>query len=124
MPIISFKKQFEKNVKLRIKCQTIRKNGKRIYKKGDTLYLYTGLRTKGCKKLGEGIIKAVESIYIDNNLIVLDGEKLNNIQKYELAVADGFRDIYELTRWFNEIHGLPFEGRLIKWQFKNNTNKE
>ena len=124
MPIISFKKQFADSVKLGIKEQTIRKNGKRKYKVGDKLYLYTGLRTKGCKKLGEGKIKAVKSIYIDWNLIVLDGEKLNNIQKYELSHLDGFNDTYELEKWFDKIHGLPFEGRLIKWDLVRRERDE
>ena len=121
MPIISFKKQFVESVKSGIKMQTIRALGKRKYKARDILYLYTGLRTKGCKKLGEGIIKYVQPIYIDHNLVVLDGEKLTNIQKLELACADGFNDIYELTKWFDNIHGLPFEGRLIKWDLRSKT---
>lgn len=57
------------------KPHTIRKRRKKGYaKKGDTLYLYYGLRTKQCKKLREEICTGVYTIIIDvnsNNEIVI-----------------------------------------------------
>jgi len=31
------------------------------------------------------------------------------------AILDGFTDWAEMIKWFEDTHGLPFEGILIKW---------
>ncbi len=64
MPAINFKAQFASDVELGIKRQSIRPRGKRVYKVGDKLTLYTGQRTKACRKLGTAIISEVFDIDI------------------------------------------------------------
>lgn len=55
MPALNFKKRFEPMIESGDKRQTIRAKRKdcRDPKEGQTLYLYTGMRSKGCRKLGE-----------------------------------------------------------------------
>lgn len=114
MALINFQKQFASSVEMGEKRQTIRKPRKNKIKPGDTLYLYTGLRTKNTKKLKEVKCKSVENIKIYEDCYVLDNRwKVSPIDG--LARADGFKDGDDMIEWFKKTHGLPFKGWLIKW---------
>src|SRR4051812_30290134 len=65
MPAYSFKERFIPMILDGTKRQTIRKRRLKGFAKiGDTLYLYFGLRTKFCRKLGEEICTDVRTIHI------------------------------------------------------------
>lgn len=53
MPALSFKKQFAQPIWDETKVGTIRAKRKVPIKVGQPLFLYTGMRTKQCKKIGE-----------------------------------------------------------------------
>ncbi len=119
MPLLGFKKQFAPLVENGTKRQTIRakrRDGKdpRV---GETLYLYTGLRTKKCRKLGEEICKSVEEIMIDHHGINVAGKWLSVSERDALAQADGFPSYKEMKEFFEKVHGLEdeFSKLLIKW---------
>ena len=118
MPALNFQKQFAPLVESGEKRQTIRayrKDG-RDPKPGDTLYLYTGMRTKACRKIGEVKCKDAERIHIwVANMAVGDRHGSTGSQCNAMAVADGFADFGEMLKWFEKTHGLPFEGVLIRW---------
>jgi len=117
MPALNFTKQFAPKVKARIKRQTIRalrKDG-RNPRPGQTLYLYTGMRTKYCKKLGEAICKSVEQIAIEGSAVTIGVNRLSFKQENALAKADGFDCFLDFMEFFRKTHGLPFYGLLIKW---------
>jgi hypothetical protein len=106
------------------KRQTIRayRKDKRDPKKGDTLYLYTGLRTKHSKKLGEVECLHVHHIIIEKHALQLpllhDGQDtVINLPDCldTFAERDGFKDWAEMAAWFDKTHGLPFKGLLIGW---------
>lgn len=40
----------------------------------------------------------------------------HSINLYAFAKADGFADWPEMRDWFEETHGLPFKGMVIKWR--------
>ena len=130
MPALNFQKWSAPLVESGEKRQTIRayrKDG-RDPKVGDTLYLYTGMRTKACRKLGEVVCNSAERLRINE-----DGGVSRHVFKrvdpfytaawaeYDvgwcnrIARADGFNGLGEMRRWFEKTHGLPFEGLLIKW---------
>ena len=116
MPILNFQKQFAEAVKNGTKKQTIRATRKYPIKKGDTLYLYTGLRTKSAEMLKEVICKDALDIKIDWYKVVLPTTTINYLEKLEaFAKADGFEDWTALLSWFEDTHGLPFKGQLILW---------
>ena len=96
MPAYNFQKQFVLLIENGEKRQTIRacrKDGRKT-KAGNILYLYTGMRTKGCRKLKEVLCKSVLQIVIDKNHVeIQDGTfmvELNSIQKAALVFKDGF----------------------------------
>lgn len=131
MVALNFKAQFAEAVEDGIKKRTVRaprKDG-RDPKKGDKLQLYTGMRQKGCRKLGESEIVRVRSIVVDAQGIVLDGFRLYagdapayaggiNPEEYDgdFARADGFEGFTEMADFFRATHGLPFKGFLIEWR--------
>ncbi len=117
MPQFNFKKQFAPAVESGKKRQTIRakrKDGRNPHV-GDKLYLFVGLRTKGCRRLGEAICLIVHQITIDQEGINIDGRWLNPWEKLQVANADGFKTFHDMKCFFNKEHGLPFEGLLYKW---------
>ena len=110
------------------KRQTIRKAGKKWenVKVGDKLTLYTGLRTKECRKLGEAEVKSIEDIklYIEYNHyrdtyyteILIDNKIPTDCEINKLVKADGFRNIYYFLKFFQDHYGNNFKGKIIKWK--------
>ena len=130
MVAYNFKERFAQAVEDGDKLQTIRAVRKRNghAKVGDVIQLYTGQRTKDCRKLGEGTCVAVEKVHIPDRPydITIDGHQLQmrvggqNIDpsKFDndFAVANGFEDYVDMFSWFQDNYILPFDGILIKWE--------
>ncbi|HEA67827.1 MAG TPA: hypothetical protein ENI07_13550 [Desulfobacterales bacterium] len=118
MPALNFQKQFAGAVERSEKCQTIRAYRKdcRNPQPKQTLFLYTGMRTKYCRKLGEYKCKSVSPIAIEKSFDVIVGiNSLSVREKKELSAADGFDSIQDFYDFFIRHHGLPFYGLLIMW---------
>lgn len=115
MPIIGFQQRFADLVEHGQKRQTIRKYRKHNPKTGDILYLYTGLRTKRARKIGERVCTRTANFEITaSGKLKLDRIRILNTA--EFAIADGFESKTDMVRWFEETHGLPFAGILIEWE--------
>lgn len=119
MPALNFQAQFADAVERGAKIQTIRARRKdgRDPKEGDTLYLYTGMRTKACRKIGERRCRKVMNVEIDYNSVRLNGDSflLTNARE-NFAKADGFEDWTAMRKWFEKTHDLPFRGFVICWE--------
>lgn len=127
MPALNFQKQFADAVEDGDKRQTvraIRKDGRAHCKVGDTLKLYTGMRTKSCRLLGAAKVTRIRPIKINSTSMEIDGQKLPSAihsrdqleqTDNEFAEADGFKSFMDMAEWFDDTHGLPFEGVLIQW---------
>lgn len=89
-PLLGFTKLRDKLVD-GSKTQTIRKPRKHPIKVGDKLFIYWMLRTKGCEKLGEGIVTKMQRKFL--------GEMTNRD-----AVLDGFSNRKEMMKLFYEMH--------------------
>ena len=122
MVAYNFKKQFADDVESGRKRQTIRAGEPRC-KPGDALQLYTGQRTKVCRKLRDEVCKQVRPISIRHAVsmiggwdIALNGRLIVFADEGNpLAQADGFENAAGLCRWFEETHGLPFDGHVVNW---------
>jgi len=120
MPALNFSKQFADAVASGKKTQTIRKHRKdRPIKAGDTLYLYTGMRTKDCRKLEEVICTRISHIVLTEQDISL-GNTLGGVfcSKSEcraFARDDGFDSLDDFRAWFRDHYSLPFYGVVIGW---------
>ena len=118
MVALNFKAEFADAVADGRKCQTIRayrKDGRRV-RVGQTLQLYTGMRTKSCRKLGDRVCSQVRDIKItDGGWISLNMHVLTVREAERLAAADGFKSARAMVDWFAKANGLPFQGLVIKW---------
>lgn len=83
MPGYSFNIRFVPMLLDGTKRQTIRARRKNPAKVGDTLYLYSGLRTRNCKKLREEKCKATTTIVIAKFNLLLFERRLTD-EEYEL----------------------------------------
>ena len=106
------------------KRQTIRRAGFKwkSVKVGDKLTLYTGLRTKECRKLGEAFVESITPIMIDtecDNVAVetplgdfnLDLPALN-----DLVARDGFDSNDEFFKFFCLNYKVGrFKMFVIRW---------
>lgn len=119
MPALNFKKEFVPAIESGEKKHTIRKMRKRPFQKGDTVYLYYGMRTNACRKLGEGKVHQVVEIWIEDNAVYLgwvnSRYKLTLNETETLAIGDGFDNIESFFDFFRSTYSLPFHGQLIKW---------
>lgn len=122
MALLGFKKRFADKIRNGSKRQTIRALRKYPIRNGETLYLYTGLRTKYTEKLREVICKGVHSITIvfnsAFNKILVDGVEMNSLDALnDFAKRDGFRDWFDMREFWRENHPgkYYFKGILIKW---------
>ncbi len=116
MPALNFKRYFADDVEAGRKLQTMRpprRDGRPHATVGCRLYLYTGQRTKACRKLGEGRCTKTSQVEISAGRILVNGSRV--IDKDVYARADGFPDFGALLDWFQQEHGLPFAGSLIQW---------
>lgn len=131
MVALNFKAQFADDVEEGRKRRSIRaprKDG-RDPKPGDVLQLYTGMRQKGCRKLGAAKVVRVRPVEISHTGVALDGRKLyaGDTPAYlggpapcdydgDFARADGFDTFTDMVEFFEREHGLPFKGLLIEWR--------
>jgi len=134
MPAYSFQERFIPMILDGSKDHTIRKDRagrSRHAKPGNRLYLYYGMRTKYCRKIGEAICSHVEHIEIADNSISVYGDDycfmLSPDACNEFAWSDGFRPdgstidhpdgAFDLMlRWWRQTHKLPFHGVVIYWK--------
>ncbi len=119
MPAINFS-VFIEQVENGSKKQTIRKRRKRPIKVGDTLQLYTGMRTPACRKLGVTTCTGVEPLVLHCQGVEYTALKLmitrfaqNSLNDF--AKQDGFKSWPQLASWFH-LERKPFEGDLIRWE--------
>jgi len=116
MVAISFERRFAGAIATGKKRQTVRRERKRPIATGDRLQLYTGMRTKSCRKLADAVCTGTEAITIDEGELFLGGRFLDAHDREGFAWADGFKNFDAMVAWFSQKAGLPFEGRVIKWR--------
>jgi len=120
--LINFRPQAAQAIRDGTRRQLIRAHradGKRI-ELGDTVKLFTGLRTRGVQLLREATVTGAFSIRIDLAAgdVVIDGTRLDPYQRTDFAMADGFEHWPAMQAWLkaeNPNCGGVFEGYLITW---------
>lgn len=100
-----------------------RRDGKPRARVGEALSIrvWSG---KPCRSKQREILRArvteVRPIKIEEFTVSLDSPALvtlMNLRRLEdLARADGFASWPEMREWFRSVHGLPFQGVLIRWE--------
>lgn len=124
MGLYNFKAQFVPFILSGRKTHTIRATRAHPDKRGNTVHLYTGLRTKSAMLLLRSTCLRVEEISIqdgpnmkflpDDFRVFINGERLDKSECELLAQRDGFRDFAEMMAFWEGR--LPFRGHIIHWR--------
>ena len=125
MPAYNFEKRFAPLVESGQKVQTIR-NSSRNARPGQPAYLFTGQRTKSCRKLNTGTLIDVSPIELGRHAcgepyaVIKHGiflpEHLTHGGLDCFAQADGFQSGEEMIVYFESKSNLPFNGFLHIWK--------
>jgi hypothetical protein len=116
---------FKDKIAAREKRMTIRKTPRA--KRGDRIQLYTGMRTKACRKLvdDDAVCIACYPVRISDGAFELTTGDDYDITDYlygpgglnEKARADGFDDWDDMKAFFRKTYGLPFTGYAHVWDW-------
>lgn len=98
-------------------------------KEGETLYMYTGLRSNKCRLIRKDLtLKSSQDIVINIDKspdllthkfhlsILIDGRPLSTKQINEFCLNDGFENEYDLIDWFERRNNKEFR-KFISFQF-------
>ena len=132
MSALNFHKEFAAAVEAGEKRQTIRplrKDGRRPCKLDGRLQLYTGMRTRACRKLADAVCTMIVPItIIDAKRADIGGAPAEPLHLHEVARRDGFDSWGALVGWVEKNFGhlreepddpvLPFTGYLIQWRLE------
>lgn len=128
MGLYNFKERFAPFILDGSKTHTIRGKRKHPDRPGNTLHLFTGLRTRNarllmrqpCVAVHEITIEVIETNLLDVWRITIDGDELAPDEMQALAWSDGFRENGRelalrtmMAFWKGR---LPFLGHIIHWQ--------
>lgn len=104
--ILNFTKRFADDVEHARKTQTFRVDRADNYvaKIDETLYLWTGLRTKGARPLGHGTCTFSAPTLISKHGIYLAGRTLSVREAEEFAKLDGFSDPRDMCFFLFGVH--------------------
>lgn len=123
MVAFTFKKRFADKVESGEKLQTIREKARA--KAGDKLQLYTGMRTKSCRKLRDAVCCAVDSICITPEGPVFGQPGWWPKDKDLFAKRDGFPCYDAMYDFFCSEYGEEvFNGFIIMWSTKQDEYSE
>jgi len=121
MSLLGFKAVFAGPVERREKRRTIRKsvNGHAV---GRAIQLYTGLRTKTCRKLSavDPVCTSIEPVEVIENAscVIIGKAVVRGDDLVAFAQADGFTDLVSFFEFFHQPDGSPFKGFLIQWDWQ------
>lgn len=132
MVAYSFKPSFVAPIQAGEKRQTIRLPRKRHARPGEPLQLFTGMRTKACRKIldVDPICTGVDEVRLDLRLddpeLLVNGIPLVGVQRDRYALGDGFAvparicgitPFAYMVRWWLLTHGrVLFTGVAIRWE--------
>ena len=120
MVAINFSPQFAEEVASGRKTQTIRRSARA--RAGQALQLYTGQRTKDCRKLTEAICIDCTYVGLTARGVTLGDESRFPAHIDDFARADGFEDYAAMWKWFSERYETnSFTGHIIRWRLNSDV---
>ncbi len=122
MVAYSFKAQFAAPILAGVKRQTLRNDRKRHARPGETLQLFTGMRTRQCRLVGTATCKQAAPIrlHLDCGRVefLWTGRALTTIEELDgFAQIDGFARWRAMCAFWSKEHpSVPtWEGVQISW---------
>ena len=120
--IIGFHKEFVPLIESGVKIHTIRRDEKNRWKAGNTMQMYTDIRTKEMKRFAEKVCVSVQYLTINTErkeIFIHRKLLMSNSEIEHLAKNDGFESVDRFWDWFStKKYESKFVGKIIHW-----TNK-
>lgn len=117
MVAFNFKKEFAPRIEDGSKTGTIRQTIRCLV--GSTMQLYTGQRTKFCRRIGTAKCMQVIPLRIQAHRVEFLSGQMHSITAPDalerFAYTDGFDSWQDLTSFFAKQYGLPADGYLHVW---------
>lgn len=118
MVSFTFKAEFIPLIHSGDKFQTIRRSMR--CKPGETMHLFTGLRTKDCQRIGEAICQEVFPVmFRENSFHTGFNHKVSQMDNPDellaFAKADGFSSWEDCHQFFRNHYEFPFTGFVHRW---------
>lgn len=115
MTALNFSLQFATDVEAGRKTQTIRQTARNL-KPGKPIQLYTGQRTKECRKLRDAICRDVTYVGLTAKGVTLGDTSRFPNDIDEFARLDGFPNYAAMWAWFHRRYRTTsFTGYVIRW---------
>ena len=115
MVAYNFQARFAPLVETGAKSMTIREIGRRRHARpGERLQLYTGQRTKGCRKLLDAVVTGTQSIQFHADRRVFTDAWLTDLEVEILARLDGFASGADFLAFHSPPEGIR-EAIIIEW---------
>lgn len=114
--LLGFKSRFVEPILIGTKVFTLRSPRKKEPKIGETLYMYTGLRTNQCKKITDKeSLRSVQmcDVYIirhneiDTIKVRVDGRRLTAFELGRFVKYDGFKDTKDFADYWISTSYAP-----------------
>lgn len=126
MGLYNFRARFVEPILAGRKQHTIRARRRYPERVGNTMHLYTGLRTKAARLLLRVPCMKIEDIAIVSGCkhaggctcdaqVSVDGVELDHGERERLAVLDGFTSFAEMSAFWKGR--VPFDGQIVHWKF-------
>lgn len=122
MSAYNFQRRFSAAIKSGEKRSTIRARRKNGYVPagGESVRLYTGMRTKSCELIKEVTIHNVRPITVNCEKgqriqVILDCKPLTTFETQALAIAEGFSDLTDMREFFERQYGEMLNAYFIEW---------
>lgn len=120
MVAYNFAAEFAPEVEARRKRQTLRMKPRA--KVGDKIQLYTGQRTRSCRKLSEvdPVCTRTAEIKLYEDCIMFDGHRQSNETTERYAILDGFESYKHMRAWFLDRYGeIPTRLFETRWDWED-----
>lgn len=117
MVAFNFAPEFADAVASGEKRQTIRQTKRG--KVGDRVQLYTGQRTKACRKLvdPDPVLEVVDYVGIRPDYLTVGDVRKHPADIDAFARQDGFENYRAMVAWFEKKYGSPyFYGYVHRWK--------
>lgn len=132
--ILTFSRQeFKDKIESGKKIHTLREDTSNRWKMGMIIQFWMHNprnKSKNPHQFKEGQCQSIQSIsitrksdYLNDTIVIVDGNKLTLEETQQLAWNDGFNNLAEFLMWFKD----GFNGKIIHWtdfKYLSNQNKK
>lgn len=113
MPAFGFMPEFVPLILAGTKIQTVRRTRRCV--PGMTMQMFTGMRTKACRRFAEMRCALVDQVRIEPHGLTF-GDKSAHPDDDGFARLDGFRDYADMLAWFQRHNReVAFIGHVHRW---------